>query len=180
MKSFVFCPDVFYWERLWVLDHYLKPVMQSALSYIRDSQHVLEKIKTIVNPLHQQWQEWLENVILVTADVVGLYSIIAHQRGLKTLKEALPKRDIKKIPTEDLVNMAEFVLNSNIFEFNNKTYHQKSGPAIQTKSAPPYACIWGWTKVSRKAKQKTVIWFRYVDDIFWTLGEQDLETFWRI
>ena len=164
MKSFVFCPDVFYWERLWVLDHYLKPVMQSALSYIRDSQHVLEKIKTIVNP----------------ADVVGLYSIIAHQRGLKTLKEALPKRDIKKIPTEDLVNMAEFVLNSNIFEFNNKTYHQKSGPAIQTKSAPPYACIWGWTKVSRKAKQKTVIWFRYVDDIFWTLGEQDLETFWRI
>ena len=73
--------------------------MQSALSYIRDSQHVLEKIKTIVNP----------------ADVVGLYSIIAHQRGLKTLKEALPKRDIKKIPTEDLVNMAEFVLNSNIF-----------------------------------------------------------------
>ena len=164
MKSFVFCPDVFYWERLWVLDHYLKPVMQSALSYIRDSQHVLEKIKTIVNP----------------ADVVGLYSIIAHQRGLKTLKEALPKRDIKKIPTEDLVNMAEFVLNSNIFEFDNKTYHQKSGPAIQTKSAPPYACIWGWTKVSRKAKQKTVIWFRYVDDIFWTLGEQDLETFWRI
>ena len=164
MKSFVFCPDVFYWERLWVLEHYLKPVMQSALSYIRDSQHVLEKIKTIVNP----------------ADVVGLYSIIAHQRGLKTLKEALPKRDIKKIPTEDLVNMAEFVLNSNIFEFNNKTYHQKSGPAIQTKSAPPYACIWGWTKVSRKAKQKTVIWFRYVDDIFWTLGEQDLETFWRI
>ena len=172
MEIFVFCPDVYYWERLWVLDHCLKPVTQSALSYIRDSQHVLEKIKTIGSVL--------ENVILVTADVVGLYSNIAQQRGLKTLKEALPKRDIKKIPTEDLVNMAEFVLNSNIFEFNNKTYHQKSGPAIQTKSAPPYACIWGWTKVSRNAKQKTVIWFRYVDDIFWTLGEQDLETFWRI
>ena len=172
MEIFVFCPDVYYWERLWVLDHCLKPVTQSALSYIRDSQHVLEKIKTIGSVL--------ENVILVTADVVGLYSNIAQQRGLKTLKEALPKRDIKKIPTEDLVNMAEFVLISNIFEFNNKAYHQKSGPAIRTKSAPPYVCIWGWTKVSRNAKHKTVIWFRYVDDIFWTLGEQDLEKFWRI
>ena len=115
------------------MDHCLKPVTQSALSYIRDSQHVLEKIKTIGSVL--------ENVILVTADVVGLYSNIAQQRGLKTLKEALPKRDIKKIPTEDLVNMAEFVLISNIFEFNNKAYHQKSGPAIRTKSAPPYVCI---------------------------------------
>ena len=107
--------------------------MQSALSYIRDSQQVLEKIKTIGSIL--------ENVILVTADVVGLYSNFAHQRGLKTLKEALPKRDIKTIPTEDLANMAEFVLISNIFEFNNKAYHQKSGPAIRTKSAPPYVCI---------------------------------------
>ena len=50
------------------------------------------------------------------ADVVGLYPNIPHQAGLKALKEALEKRDIKKIPTEDLTKMAEFVLNNNIFE----------------------------------------------------------------
>ena len=96
------------------LDHHLKPVIQKGLSCIRDSQHFLEKIKTIGSAP--------KNAILVTADVVGLYLNIHHQAGLKALLEALEKRDIKKIPTEDLVKMAEFVLNNNIFDFNSKTY----------------------------------------------------------
>ena len=44
------------------LDHHLKPIMQNGLSYIRDSQHFLEKIKTIGSVP--------ENAIPVTADVV--------------------------------------------------------------------------------------------------------------
>ena len=96
------------------LDHHLKPIMQNGLSYIRDSQHSLEKIKTVGSIL--------ENAILVTTNVVGLYPNIPNQAGLKAFKEALEKRDIKKIPTEDLVKMAEFVLNNNIFEVNSKTY----------------------------------------------------------
>ena len=73
---------------------------------------------------------------------MGLYPNIPHQADLKALKKALERRDIKKIPTEDLVRMAEFVLNNNIFEFNSKAYQQKSGTAIGTKFAPPYACIY--------------------------------------
>ena len=46
------------------LDYQRKPVMQKGKSYIRDSGHVLEKIKNI--------SALPENVILVTADVVGL------------------------------------------------------------------------------------------------------------
>ena len=41
-----------------------------GLSYIRDSQHFLEKIKTIGSAP--------ENAILVAADVVGLYPNISH------------------------------------------------------------------------------------------------------
>ena len=67
---------------------------------------------------------------------------IPHQAGLKALKEVLEKRDIKKTPTEDLVKMAEFVLNNNIFEINSKAYQQKSGTAIGTKFAPFYACLY--------------------------------------
>ena len=66
---------------------------------------------------------------------------ISHQAGLKALNEALEKRVNKKIPRENLVKMAEFVLNNNTFEFNSKVYQQKSGKAIGTKFAPPYACI---------------------------------------
>ena len=105
-----------------LLDHHLKPITQNGISYIRESQHFLEKIKTI-GTVH-------ENAILVTADVVGLYPNILHQEDLKALKGALEKRDIEKIPTEDLVKMAEFVLNNNISEFNSKACQQKSGTAI--------------------------------------------------
>ena len=37
---------------------------------------------------------------------------------------------VKKIPTEDLVKMEEFVLHNNIFELNSKAYQKKSGTAI--------------------------------------------------
>ena len=107
---------------------------------------------------------------------MGLYPNIPHQAGLKAFKEALEKRDIKKIPTEDLVKMAEFVLNHNIFEFNSKAYQQKSGTALGTKFALPYACIY-MDEVEQKfletQSKKLLIWLRYIDDVFfiWTHGE---------
>ena len=156
------------------LDHHLKPVMQSGKSYIKDSGHFLEKIKTLgCIP---------DNAILVTADVVGLYPSIPHQAGINALKEALDKRPLKKIPTDDLIKMAEFVLSNNFFEFNSDTFQQISGTAIGTKFAPPYACIY-MDQVEQKflATQinQPLIWLRYIDDIFfiWTHGEKELEKF---
>ena len=96
------------------LDYELKPVMQKGKSYIRDSGHFLEKIKNI--------STLPENAILVTADVVGLYSCIPHQAGLSALKETLENRLVKKIPTENLIKMTQFVLKNNLFEFNNKLF----------------------------------------------------------
>ena len=82
-----------------------------------------------------------QDSILVTADVVGLYPSIPHNAGLKALKDALDCRQNKKIPTDMLVNMAEFFLTNNYFEFWQKVFHPISGTAIGTKFAPPYACI---------------------------------------
>ena len=53
---------------------------------------------------------------------MGLYLNISSQAGLNALKEALEKRDVKKITTEDLVKMAESVLNYNILGFNWRAY----------------------------------------------------------
>ena len=44
-----------------------------------------------------------DNAILVTAVVVGLYPSIPHEGGLKAIREALDKQEVKCIPTEDLV-----------------------------------------------------------------------------
>ena len=117
-----------------------------------------------------------DNVILVTADVVGLYPSIPHQAGLIALKEALDKSLSKKIPTDDLIRMAEFVLS------NSDAFQQISGTAIGTKFGPPYACIY-MDQVEQKflAMQinQPLIWLRYIDDIFfiWTHGEKELEKF---
>ena len=73
---------------------------------------------------------------------MGIYPNIPHQAGLQAFKDALKKKDLKKIPKEDLVKMVEFVLNNSIFDFNTKVSRQKSGTAIGTKFAPPSACIY--------------------------------------
>ena len=57
------------------------------------------------------------------------------------MKKSLEKRENKTIDTEDLIEMASFVLKNNLFEFNGNYKHQISGTAIGTKFAPSYACI---------------------------------------
>ena len=83
--------------------------MQNSWSYLKDSGDFLKKMENI--------DSIPEDTLLVTADIVGLYPSIPHTAGLAALRDALDKREAKKIPTEDLVKMAEFVLKNNYFEF---------------------------------------------------------------
>ena len=78
--------------------------MQESWSYMKDSAHCRNKICQIG-----------ENVILVTADVVGLYPSIPHKARLKALKNALEKREQNNIPTKKLISVAKFVLKNNFF-----------------------------------------------------------------
>ena len=78
---------------------------------------------------------------MVTADVVGLYSIISHQADLEALREALDKRESHKVLTGKLVKMAEVLLKNNYFQFSNKVYQQISGTAIDSKSSPCHVSI---------------------------------------
>ena len=78
--------------------------------------------------------------------------------------------------------MAEFVLKNNFFEFAEKVVHQESGPAIGTKCAPLYACIFMdeiVTEFLEIQELGPIIWVRYIDDIFfiWTHGRKSLERF---
>ena len=70
---------------------------------------------------------------MVAADVVGLYLIIAHDASLEALRKALDNRENKKISTDDLAKMAEFVLKNNYFEFDEKVKKHISGTVIVTK-----------------------------------------------
>ena len=58
------------------------------------------------------------NAILVTADVTALYPNILHDVGLKTMREILDKREHREIPTEEMVQIAEFVMKNNFLKLN--------------------------------------------------------------
>ena len=142
--------------------------MQSDWSYIWDSGDFIDKIKRI--------RKVPQGSFLVTADVVGLYLSIPHKEGILALKSKLEEQTSSKIPTNDLVKLAEFVLKNNFFEFNNEIKQQISGTAIGTKFAPPYACIYmDKTKIDflKTQELQPFLWLRYIDDILfiWTHGE---------
>ena len=103
--------------------------MKEGKSYIKDTADFLDKLKDL--------GEIPEGAILVTADVVGLYPSIPHTEGLEVLRKQYDKFLHKKVPTEDIVKMADFVLKNDFFEFNFKFFQQISGTAIGTKFAPP-------------------------------------------
>ena len=57
------------------------------------------------------------------------------------MKKAPDLRKDKRISTESLIELEEWVLKNNIFEHNLSFYKQQIGTAIGTKIAPPYAII---------------------------------------
>ena len=79
--------------------------MRSSMSYIKDTNEFLLKLKNL--------RKVPDNAILITANVVGLYPNIPHNEGLEVLKKRIDNFYEKSIPTEDLFKMAEFVLKNN-------------------------------------------------------------------
>ena len=89
--------------------------MRSSMSYIKDTNEFLLKLKNL--------RKVPDNAILITADVVGHYPNIPHNEGLEVLKKRIDNFYEKSIPTEDLFKMAEFVLKNNYFEFKSNVKH---------------------------------------------------------
>ena len=153
------------------LDSQLKKVMQNEWSHIKDSNDFINKIKRLKNIS--------DNTLIVTADVAGLYPSIPHEAGLRALEEVVGRREEKKISTEDLVKITEFVLKNNYFEFNGQVKHQISGTAIDTKFAPTYACILMdeiETTFLQTQEFQPLVWFGYIDNVFciWAHGPDKL------
>ena len=71
--------------------------------------------------------------------------------------------------TESLIELVEFVLRNDYFEFNDRFKKQKEGTAIGTKFAPPYAIIFMVAleeEILESLIKKRWLWWRYIDDIF--------------
>ena len=111
--------------------------------------------------------EWL-----FTMDIVALYPMVPRKKAEKAMRKNLEGRRTKTIPTDDLMELAQLVLDNNEFEFQGESYIQKEGTAIGSKLGKNYACAYmgEWEKeVNKKAEEeigkKPRFWKRFVDDI---------------
>ena len=111
-----------------------------------------------------------------------IYPNIPHENGLVALRRALDEREGTTVLTDFLIELAECVLNNNIFEHNTSFFKQLRRTAAGTNMALPYAIIFMGDlekKILKDCDKKPFTWWRYIDDIFmlWQHGEKELEKF---
>ena len=70
---------------------------------------------------------------------MSLCPSIPYEDGLETLRKRVNEPAASEIPTEDIMQMAEYVLKNIFFELDGEVKQQKSGTAIGTNFKPP--CI---------------------------------------
>ena len=156
------------------VDVYLQPLAQTTKSYIKDTNHFLQKLNDLgVIPPES---------ILVTIDVTSLYTNIPHREGILACKDALEKRQTKEPKTWILLRLLHFILAKTCFKFNDKYYEQISGTTMGTKCAPSYAIIFmGKFEEDFLSRQHIppLVWWRYIDDIFviWPHSREELDSF---
>ena len=147
------------------MEEELKEGVEKQESYIQDTADFLRKLEQLGRLGEDEW--------LFTMDVVGLYPMVPRKGAEEAMRKNLEEREVKGIQTEELMDLARLVLDSNEFSFEGESHIQKEGTAIGSKLGKNYACAYmgKWEKevneeAERRLGKKPRFWKRFVDDIF--------------
>ena len=111
-----------------VTDILLKPFLQHIKSYVKDNLDFSSKYS----------RENYEDNLLVTFDVVNLYTNIPHTFGLETRDywlENHPEGLHARFNNQFVLECAKVILQTNNMKFNNEFYNHMKGVAICTTFA---------------------------------------------
>ena len=89
---------MFYRKHSALLEYHLKPLSQNVKSFIKDTNDFLKKLDEL--------RDLLDDFILCTIDVVGLYPNIPLKQGLEAIRKALDKREEQTNLTDSLILLA--------------------------------------------------------------------------
>ena len=103
-------------------------IAQKQASYLKDTTDFLNFIERTKLP---------KNTILVSMDIISLYTNILQEEGITTVCEAYEEFYERKPPitTRYLREMLSLILQENSFQFNGKDYLQTHGTGMGTKMA---------------------------------------------
>ena len=120
--------------------------------------------------------------LLVTIDVVSLYTNIPQHEGTQACLEAIEAANASDLGRDVLKGLFDIVLVGNLFRFDRQVYSQLVETAMGTKMAPSYANLF-MDRFERSfldsEPTRPLVWLRYIDDIFciWTSSRQSLDAF---
>ncbi|CAJ0946012.1 unnamed protein product [Ranitomeya imitator] len=147
------------------LDRILTPLLHNISSYLKDTTDFLSKLHAIT-PV-------VSGCTLVTLDVNSLYTCIDHQRGIAAVQWFLTEHtDFSPDQLQFCVDLLSFVLHKNFFMFGDQYYIQRTGTAMGSNMAPPYANIFmaafeeTYVYTHPLFQTHSVYWKRYIDDVF--------------
>ncbi|XP_036362142.1 uncharacterized protein LOC118765009 [Octopus sinensis] len=119
------------------LDTLLKPFLKHIKNYVRDDIDMLNHLPKTVN----------EKTLLVSFDVINLYSNIPHTLGIEAITFWLNNYSFElptRIKKELIIEGLRFIFENNYFIFDNNFYRQRSGTAMGTRTAPSFANLFGF------------------------------------
>lgn len=166
------CNSDTYWTAEYI-DSFLNPLSITHESYIKDTYHFVETIRTLHIP---------QDAMLFTMDIDSLYTNIDIQEGIQAVRNIFQKNPDKKRPDKELLQLLEINLTRNDFMFNGEFFLQIKGTAMGKKFAPAYANIFmaEWEKSAlASCRKKPLYYFRYLDDIWgvWPHSEEEFGEF---
>ena len=156
------------------IDHFLKPIMALQPSHVWDSFHFLDKLRSFTNIT--------ASTIIVSADVVSMYTNIDNEDGLLAVKSFFLKYPDPSRPDIYILQLLRICLENNDFLFDGQFWLQRSGTAMGKIFAPSYANLfmaWVEERFFNHIGFRPPFYVRFLDDIFfiWTDGLSLLRLF---
>ena len=154
-------------------------MIKHVKSYVHDSLDFLNKCSRFSN----------QYTILATFDITSLYTNIPHEYGIEAISywiDTYPDTINSRFPKEFIIEGLLFVLENNIFHFNDEYFQQLKGTAMGTDVAPTYSTLTvGYSEVNlyNLCEQRWGLeirnyvyenWSRFLDDCEILLDKQKI------
>ena len=161
-----------------LVEEELKEGVEKQASYVQDTADFLRRLREL--------RKLEEDEFMFVMDVVALYPSVPRERAREAMERNLEARSLKKIPTYDLLELSDLILENNEFTFEGEDFVQREGTAIGSKMGKNYACAFMgmWEEeVEEKARKEMGKgprwWKRFVDDVFgiWKGTKEEFERF---
>ena len=150
------------------IDYYINKHARDLPPYVKDSFDFVQKIKNV---------RLDKNDIFIVGDVNSLYTNMNLNRTVAVIRRLFKRYPDTGRPDKLIIDLLDYTLKHNDFEFNGEFFLQICGCAMGKKYSPGLANLYleSLDKFIINYKIKPKIYLRYLDDIFliWNGNKQN-------